>query len=428
MTPILRICGMRTAPADSVESAASEMWEAIQTIRRVSLPDARWSIRKTPTQGLNFHSAKALASALAISGPRRASEHSPGTPTHRLTLRAERRGADALLLLAGFTPAALHSGAVSETPGARIECVVAPAALGEGSARSGFPEILFEILVSALRLDAARAVPGNSSVDARARNRPQLGWLTYLPHRLGPIPQLPAAASAKEIATGWIVRAESSLPASADKAYDDSLAHLRHALGARVLMDGPSYPGRAAERPSAPIAPWLRSVDPAPATETPSYLRKSDPSGRVPTVPSVASPGVATPARAPAQPFTAETVEVDLAKILAGRVATMPFDPSRAPSVSAPSAVPAARHELSGATMDIDVAALARKALAAGPAPQRPPVPNLPTLELSPSPPPVPPPAAPPGKRLVRFDRQTGQPLAQPYWEDIPGAPNRKDR
>src|SRR5690349_17560716 len=56
--------------------------------------------------------------------------------------------------------------------------------------------------------------------------------------------------------------------------------------------------------------------------------------------------------------------------------------------------------------------------------------PARPVLPFEPQKPPAPEPlsptSAPPGKRLIRFDSQTGEPLPSPVWVDIPTPPERK--
>jgi hypothetical protein len=97
-----------------------------------------------------------------------------------------------------------------------------------------------------------------------------------------------------------------------------------------------------------------------------------------PTV-ELSSPGIVSPARMPL-----ETAEVDVSSLLRP---TVPFHPSGPPATAV--AVPAVRSPApaqspgSTGTVEIDLSAMLRR-------------------------------------RLVRFDPQTGAPLAAPYWEEIP--------
>lgn len=65
-------------------------------------------------------------------------------------------------------------------------------------------------------------------------------------------------------------------------------------------------------------------------------------------------------------------------------------------------------------TAAVDIAAIARRVLAF----EKPAATGAPPSA-------APGPVSPPTKRLVRFDPNTGAPLAEPYWEDIPAAPKK---
>ncbi|MFO0591366.1 MAG: hypothetical protein U0441_27710 [Polyangiaceae bacterium] len=207
--------------------------------------------------------------------------------------------------------------------------------------------------------------------------------------------------------------------------------------------------------PSAPVPPAVPSPAPPPPlpiespsaaparVEMPSFLKATPattPTPQLPVVPATPSFATAPEARLPfaaasSTPLSSGTSDVDLSKVLAGLAAKMPFDPSKPSVASVPSLGPRSGTPLSGETVDVNVAELARKALSAGP-------PGKPVV-AAPAPAPAAPapatsslptgdaPAAPPGKRLVWFDPQTGQRLATPQWEDLPpspGAPPAKGR
>ncbi len=70
-------------------------------------------------------------------------------------------------------------------------------------------------------------------------------------------------------------------------------------------------------------------------------------------------------------------------------------------------------------TASVDIAAIARRVLAF----EKPAATGAPAPAPGSGAPPAA--AAPPGRRLVRFDPNTGAPLAEPYWEDIPGPPKK---
>lgn len=70
-------------------------------------------------------------------------------------------------------------------------------------------------------------------------------------------------------------------------------------------------------------------------------------------------------------------------------------------------------------TASVDIAAIARRVLAF----EKPAATGAPAPSPGSGAPPAA--AAPPGRRLVRFDPNTGAPLAEPYWEDIPAPPRK---
>jgi hypothetical protein len=130
-----------------------------------------------------------------------------------------------------------------------------------------------------------------------------------------------------------------------------------------------------------------------------------------------ASPAAGT-SRAPRQPLSTETAAVDFSELLK---AAVPFDPS-VPSKMAVATVPPAieagpprapKHE-STETVEFDLSALLNG---------RAPVPfDKPGTRPSTAAPEV----ASPRRRLIRFDPQTGAPLAVPYWQELPAGEDKK--
>lgn len=146
--------------------------------------------------------------------------------------------------------------------------------------------------------------------------------------------------------------------------YQEALAHLRHVLGARALLDGPAVapPPKVPVSAPAPTPPDIVPPPLVPPPNVPSYLKAPPPA--VPKVPVFE----ADPARLPAPSaslvgaqLTAETSEIDISKLLRS---SLPFSTTAQP----PSA------------------------------------------------------AAPPRSangRWIRFNPQTGEPLAEPYWQEL---------
>jgi len=239
------------------------------------------------------------------------------------------------------------------------------------------------------------------------------GWLTYLSRSLGPLPSIPPPTQVVPVDDlGWILVAQPDPVDEAKPEHQASLAYVRHALGARVLRDGPAFPPPAvAEAVAAVVA--MKELDPALA-EVPSYLKAP------PVVAELTPPPIrVAPAPGAAAPFVAVTVDIDLAQILKSSV---PFDSEAAPPTLPVTAQPAGQSRVptAGETKELDVFESVKRdpavpfggpaagAAARGAATERP------STEL---------PAAPQGKRWKLFDPQTGRPLAGPVLEAIPPAP-----
>lgn len=137
------------------------------------------------------------------------------------------------------------------------------------------------------------------------------------------------------------------------------------------------------------------------------------PAGRATvTSPPAPVPPASVPASAPPAP-------VPLAPVPLAPVPPAPVPPAGPPP---PPLVPARPPPASyGETTDVDIAAIARRVTAFEKAPGAAPRPGA----AAEGPVPSQGTAAPPGKRLVRFDPNTGAPLATPYWEDVPAPPKK---
>lgn len=170
---------------------------------------------------------------------------------------------------------------------------------------------------------------------------------------------------------------------------------------------------RKAAREAAPASADGMVPTPPPTRVEPSAARETAPGAgeqgagqecQLPTFLKVAPPAdqasaPTAPARAwlpvlPDPPATTETLVLDPVAIFAGISAKMPFDPRRLSAAAVPSAMPPAGRTQSGQTLELDPTALG---------------------------------ATPPRKRLVRFDPQTGRPLATPHWEDLPSSSDTPD-
>ncbi len=188
----------------------------------------------------------------------------------------------------------------------------------------------------------------------------------------------------------------------------------------------------ASDRPAAPVdseSPAESPAAPVPAGPAgvrnvhllPTFLQAPAPADNGLAAKAPISPSLPTP---PGPPLMGETLELDPVAILAGISAKMPFDSRRPSAASVPSATPSKGREQSGQTLDLDptaLGALAAAAIAKGPPRGTPGAPGAATGTPAPA-------ATPPRKRLVRFDPQTGTPLATPYWEDLPSTSDASTR
>jgi hypothetical protein len=379
MPPLLRITGFRRDPMDSIPAAAAALWATWAAMRPVLPADVRWFVQRSGRARDPLYSAKPIEKAFAASGPRRPSEIVPGRPTHRVGLVATRKGEDVALLFVGCClkggssdvggkassspvgkglsdPAA--KGPTAPSPGVEVELSL-DTPLFEGLPDpSALAESTLGVLIRSLDLEAARAVPGSVIEEPRFTPHLRVGWLTFFPRRMEPLPPLPPGfESATLDEQGWLLRARPSPPAGREPEYKEALAHLRHALGARALLDGPSFapPSKEPVREPERVPP-----EAAPEPGIPSYLKAAPAPGKTPVSPQapVTAPAPVPSFAASSRPFASETSDIDLAKILQ---ATLPFDPNAAHS--------AARASGRG--------------------------------------------------RWIRFNPQTGEPLAVPYWEDL---------
>lgn len=393
MKAVVRCLGARREPVGSVAAAAEVLWGFLRASRELLPTGTRWLVITGAGRRVALLGRGPLEKVLASSGPKRASEVVPGVPPYQVTVLATAAGGDVLHLAAGFT-----TSEDGRAPGVRIEIGVAERALAGGDDAEGAAKRLFGRMVQAFELDAARGVPGGVAGAPELPMRARVGWLTFVPERLGPLPPLPPRAASERLdRRGWVVCAHPGLPVAKRVEYTESLAHLRHALGARVVLDGPSFPAPAVETPAGLPAP--PEAAPARAPEVASFMK------------------------APA-PLGAETAAVDVSKILKQAV---PFGKDAA-SVR--------EGEPSGAGAPVEKAAAVEKAPSATPGFGETEEFSLAALLQRPRP--VPFEGAPgrgaaaggasgpgPQRRLVRFDPQTGQALAQPYWEELP-PPERK--
>lgn len=165
-----------------------------------------------------------------------------------------------------------------------------------------------------------------------------------------------------------------------------------------------------AERVSSEQATSPRDIPEPAKVIVPSFMQPPEP--------------VNVPVQSPSRPSGfGETGPVDIQEVLKPSV---PFDP-HAPSkmiVATAKANPSEKAKASYGTetVELDISVFLRV---------RPPVPahaekTLP-LDAPGSPAHSPPSESPgPSRRLVRFDPQTGTPLAVPYWQDLPGSQENK--
>jgi hypothetical protein len=448
MKPLLRYVGARAETVPSLDGAAELLWGLLQALRGALPRAARLSVLSPSYRRVALFTAEPLRAALLASGPARPGDVVPGVPPHQVVVTATEGRQDVLHLLAAVSPKG-HVGA----PGVKIELGLGQAVFKKDGDPAAEAERTLELLLSILGLTAARAVPGDVVAASELPRRARVGWLTFLPERLGPLPSLPPRASVFGVGPrGWIVRAMPEMPRSSGREYTDALAHLRYALGARVLLDGPTYPPPAPEV-TAPAPPDIAL---APAQEVPSYLKAPPATAQKrSTGDATATPVLAASSNGPSPltPFSTGTAAIDVSKILKPAVPFEPGSPRAAaateprgaapppPQASPPAqasppggaqsasgteefnldalmkrprpvpfeaaaprqSAPAATPEKPGAQRNTAIeqeAAAARRTAAQGTGPQR---------------------------RLVRFDPQTGQPLAQPYWEELP-PPEKKAR
>lgn len=459
MLPLLRMIGYRRQPLDSVPAAAAALLSTWTAMRHVFPRDVRWFVQRTGHAREPLYSAQPLERALIASSPKRPSEVVPGAPTHQARLVAARRAEDTALLLAGFSLSGPSMKPSPAGPGAEVELSLYAGWTDGLADASDLAESAMCALVQSLDLDSMRAFPGGSIEEPNLTRYVRVGWLTFFPRSLGPLPSVPPGFACKALGShGWVLRACQAIPPADAPEYRDALAHLRHALGARALLDGPSFPPPAPEAPIAP--PKVEVALPEIVIPlVPSYLRSPPPAAPAPSSAAVAAPP-APPMMT--KPLSTETADIDLSKLVR---TSLPFDPNAA---AAPTHESPPLPRVSTETTELDLAAIFR---VAGPFPPSsvaadkslpddlekkelpgaasaaaPSTPDFGETEefslasLLKSRPPVPfdKQAAEPAKttalpavgpvlasphghgRWIRFNPQTGEPLATPFWEELP--------
>lgn len=506
--------GFRRARPPSIERAAADLLALSGDLKACLRTGAKWTTLDAAFERQPVRDACDIEIALYTSAPLRPVEIEPDAPTYAATMFAstatKKRAEDLFRLHVGFCLP--DEGA--RKPDLHLAATVKRGASATERATSASVREILTIVARKLELDWLMADSPKGRRPRRAGRTPRVGWFTYLSRSLGALPSIPPPTEVIPVDDlGWILVAQPEPVDESNPEHQASLAYVRHALGGRVLLDGPSFP------PPGTVG-MVVIPEPAPPValpEVPSYLKAP---------PAAASPQAAT---LPADPTTApavqaamptETGAIDLSRLFK---APLPFDPNardaavvaeRAPSHVLPAATgtsevvvsklvqpstpfddstsrsaPGAASARSGAqlsteTTEIQIGALLRQAVPfdphakpgdepvraaatpsapsgpAAPSPDRPalktasaafteteelnlkdlfkrgpavpfgapaPVPGtaeLPTVVSSPAAPgaaPAPAAPAPTGRgRWIRFDTQTGEPLATPYWEALP--------
>lgn len=465
----LSIRGAREERPDSPSQAATEVLGWVQRIRPSLPKGAKWLVIDRSFERVPALDAGVLDKVLRTSPPSRKSERAGRRTTYDATLVCVAGGA-AKSAAKSTDLVRLNVAFSSAEDAAKAAFFVVVTLSGELLAGFQSPaeqaRSLFEDTVRAFRLSGATCSPA-----AALRSDPSLpgiraGWLTYLSRSLGTLPAIPPPTEVHALDDlGWTVVAQRELIEVSNPEHAASIAYVRHALGARVLLDGPSFPPPSA---TAPAEPASAPVVPIPESQVPSYL-KTPPAVAVPPVaamppaapkPSFAAPpAAAPPAAAPSPiaaappaaaqgktPLTTGTADINLSKILGP---SLPFNPhAEKSSPAAPPAAPApAASSGFGETESFDLAALLKRgpAVPFGPTPAaaqpaaaaRTPAESAATAPkpAEPAQPPhqshqshqaSPAPAEPRGHgRWIRFNPQTGEPLAQPRWEPLPEPPKK---
>jgi hypothetical protein len=460
----IRMTGRREQPVEDCDALAVRLSSLLRELQKTAPSGARWSILSRSYKQVPIYAFADLAKHLAASKPGRASERAPGAPTHRATLTCSAGKVQALHLSLRFCVAGDPAPRAALTAQLSIDGAMFS---GTADPRARAADI-FSTLVSWLELDAARAISGADSAPPPGDNAVRLGSLTFFPSRLGPLPPLPPGCDVvATLGSGCVLAAHRGLPEPGSMEQGTSLAHLRFVLGARVLLDGPAIPPPGLAAP--PVVEEPASDNPP--EDVPSYLKAA--SEEAPGRRSLPEPASVPPSTTMSA-LHAETGAIDVARL---SKAPLPFDPRAAPSGAALQAAAPPRPRATSATAAVNVAEIlkgpmpfnagqplpAREAPAAAApakgtpdkAEAQPPAagfgeteeiqagdllkrgPPVPFPQASPAATtaepsarsasrdsPLQPPTAvhePPGRgRWIRFNPQTGEPLALPYWEELP--------
>lgn len=460
----LTILGFRDVRPASCAEVASEVARWMVGIAPQLPREQKWTALDRSSDRVRVGDEGQLAKLLRGSVPVRASERASRAATHGVSLVMTSAGAEIIRAVLQFRTADEGAGGIDFLLEARLSD---GAGQVDGGARARERGI-FSKTIEAFRCTNARCVrPSAVARRDRPTNLPRVGWLTYLSRSLGPLPPIPPPTEVVPVGDlGWILVAQAEPVDPSNKDHQASLAYVRHALGARVLLDGPSFPPPASASPPEPPRAAVPLPDLSPAPLVPSYLRAPSGSTSAPASPSsvpvvpTANPSVPFPVTKPipatnpplaAKPFSTETADIDISKLVK---ATVPFDP-KAPPAQRPDPPRPAPPPLDTGTTAFDVSeVLQRSTPPAGARPaagfgeteefslasllksgpslpfETPATPGDPPARAS-SPAPSPlaagaSPSAPPGHgRWIRFNPQTGEPLAAPYWEEL-SLPDRK--
>lgn len=417
--------------------------EAVAGLLPLFATGGRWWVQSGSAGRAPVYGAADLERPLLASRPSRPSELRRGAPAHELLLRFSRSNKEEL---GAHAASFAHGGsrpmfAFSLSPRGDV--------VHQGTALLGSAWLdALSFAVRVLRFDHAVVQAGSPQGTSKAARRPRVGWLTYLSRALGPLPVIPPPTTVIPVDDlGWILVAQPEPVDPRNPDHQASLAYVRHALGARVLLDGPAFPPPSREAPESPphAGPTPSLVPPA---QVPSYLR----AGAPPEPP------------APSKALSTETADIDLSKLLRGPIPFAPGAPAQ-PAPEAPKSPKSPPAALDTGTVGFDASEILKRSVPfesaqssarfggteeftlnsllktrpavpfeKEPAPDKPPAPK-PDKPSAPDKPPAPegarpvtPPAATvtpapprgPG-RWIRFNPQTGEPLAVPYWEDLPG-------
>jgi hypothetical protein len=277
-----RIVFSRTAGPTPVKAVAEELWRLLETMKTWGIPYQLFAAYDSAFSVVAIDREETLLELLEAAAIDWLGERPPGAPTHRFGMFNRREDPEFADVYVCFHAEADAAPAGSSAPGAPFYAEVrfgVGEATGAADLRRRFLDVLALFTPDQAFVETAYQKPRAIS-EATA---PRVGWATFVPERLGPLPPLDPAATVEPVPGGSLVIATpSALDDTPEReAVRASVAYvllpfLEGSVAAPYLERRPTEPRLSVplfmqpqHAPAAP--PEAAAVEPSPPPAEPAY-------------------------------------------------------------------------------------------------------------------------------------------------------------